>query len=250
MSKDRRGDEMLEALFQRRLPFSGAYRAASVEEPPTAVDEAILAASRLAAASGPRQLGCSHRRWRMPLAAAAVLTLAAALALVLQDQAEVSLTQGPALQPPRVSAAAKARPAAPSGERIPREGGSIEAPPRTAPEKVEAAPTSRAPGAPPGLRRRVPSSAASSPLEPPTAGAAAERSMDQAAGAGTAARRPPVPGSAPVPDPRQWLAEIHALVAAGRVQEAKSVLAEFRKAYPDIELPERLKPLESRIPPR
>ncbi|HEX2197067.1 MAG TPA: hypothetical protein VHG88_00380 [Burkholderiales bacterium] len=57
---------------------SRRYRELGAEEPPPAVDEAILAASR-------RALG-SRRRWYLPLAAAAVAVLAVGVTLHVQRE--------------------------------------------------------------------------------------------------------------------------------------------------------------------
>src|SRR6185503_11833855 len=58
------------------------YRELGAEEPPRALDEAILAAARREAGAGP--VRSSRQRWYAPLATAAVLVLAVAVTLNMQ----------------------------------------------------------------------------------------------------------------------------------------------------------------------
>jgi hypothetical protein len=64
------------------------YRELGAEEPPRALDEAILAAARREAGSGPAPLSArgSRQRWYAPLATAAVLVLAVAVTLNMQHE--------------------------------------------------------------------------------------------------------------------------------------------------------------------
>jgi hypothetical protein len=48
----------------------------------------------------------------------------------------------------------------------------------------------------------------------------------------------------PVPPANEWIPKIEALVAQGRLAEARLELADFRKRYPDYRLPEGLRSLE------
>ncbi len=68
--------------------IGAAYRRAVAEEgPPEALDAAILAASRRAVNAGPAIRRRSFvQRWRMPLAAAAVVVVASSLSLLMYDE--------------------------------------------------------------------------------------------------------------------------------------------------------------------
>ena len=89
MSEDRRQEDPLEEFLDRRSPLSSTYRDASADRPPAVLDEAILAASRRAVRSGPRRIGWA-RKWGTPLAAAAVLVLAVAVVLNLEDDPQIA----------------------------------------------------------------------------------------------------------------------------------------------------------------
>src|SRR3954471_24267493 len=73
---------------ERDPQVSKAYRDLGAEEPPRALDDKILAASRRAAESRPAPLvvPAGRRRWYFPLAAAAVITLAVAVTLQMERQ--------------------------------------------------------------------------------------------------------------------------------------------------------------------
>ncbi len=83
MSDDRDWDAELEAAAAVRRRYRDV---AASDEPPAALDDAILAASRRAVSAGPVPLGASRwRSWRMPLAAAAVIVLSASVGLLMWD---------------------------------------------------------------------------------------------------------------------------------------------------------------------
>lgn len=60
--------------------------------------------------------------------------------------------------------------------------------------------------------------------------------------------RPPVTADSPA-FRQAWLQRIRALVAKGEQAEALGSLQEFRRRYPNAELPEDLKPLAATLPP-
>jgi len=98
---------------ERDERVSAGYRALGSEEPPRALDDAILAAARR-----------SPTRWRIPLAVAAVLVLAVGVTLRMLPQrpeAESVALAPQVIQTPRpaapVPAAETAKPAAPAASR-------------------------------------------------------------------------------------------------------------------------------------
>jgi hypothetical protein len=65
-----------------------AWREASHDEPPAAMDDAIRAAARKAVHAGPRPAGASPfgGRWRVPLSVAAVLVVSATVTLLVAER--------------------------------------------------------------------------------------------------------------------------------------------------------------------
>jgi hypothetical protein len=256
-----------------------AYGDLGREEPPAALDAAILAAARR-----------RRVRWHAPAAAAAALVLAVGVALVVQREAprkpvEIAMSPQviPAPAPPaapaaeREQAAARAAPGKPVSGLAPgakTEGRVARAPaaepapdPRRermaeaskpADEARAAAPAPAAP-APPSERVVLPSGGgsvkdgyvvgeSSVPL-----GATSGRSDRADPGAADDRSAPAVAGalrSAPAKaaeSPEDWLERIAKLREAGRGDEADESLAAFRRRYPDYEIP---KPLRARVLPR
>ena len=201
--------------------ISQRYREMGAEEPPRALDDAILAASR--SVRGGRQ------RWVAPLAVAAVLVLTVALTQHMQlEQPEFDAPvprakeqAPPAAQPPTPAAADSAAKAVPA-----RVKPKLEAP---------AAPATRA--EPRGFVSEPPAPAMSSSAPAPAArasgtvaGLAAERDM-RADRARTQAE-----------SPERELERIAGLRVQGRHEEADRALAEFRKRYPEYRIPEEMRP--------
>src|SRR5688572_31177500 len=73
---------------ERDPQVSKRYRELGAEEPPRALDQAIIAASRRAVESRPAPLvgPGGRRRWYFPVAAAAVITLAVAVTVQVERQ--------------------------------------------------------------------------------------------------------------------------------------------------------------------
>lgn len=68
------------------------YRAAGGEEPPSHLDDAILAAARRSVASRPKPMRVAMRQWGPPVALAATLLLAVTLSLmVFEEQKELDI---------------------------------------------------------------------------------------------------------------------------------------------------------------
>jgi len=169
--------------------ISERYRELPREEPPRRLDDAILAAAR---AGAPRK-----RRWYIPLAAAAVLVLAVAVA--------IQVDRGPPDREAVVSA--PQQPSASAGERKEEE----QAPKRE---------SFKAESAPPRELQKAPSAESAAP---PAAAARADARLSESV-AGMAA------------SPEQWLQGIIDLRRQARNAEADQQLAEFRRRYPDYRI--------------
>jgi len=205
--------------------LSQRYRELPREEPPRALDDAILAASRRAV---------QRRRWYVPLAAAAVITFAVAVTLHVQHDrpGEEIDAVSPAMQVQKAP-----QPEAPKAEA-----------PRRAPERLpqpfssaERADSASAPAAAPAPAAPAEAPAAQSAgkevgelASAPTAGARASR--DERPRAQSQMARATIEQT-----PEAQLERIARLRAAGRHEEADRALAEFRKRYPDYRLSDEMK---------
>jgi hypothetical protein len=269
VSEDRRPDEALEDFLRRRSGVSRAYRDASAEQPPAALDAAILAASRRAVGAGPRRIGWV-RRWGSPLAAAAVLVLAVAVVLNLQDEPEIARlkeAEAPAAAP--VSPAAEAQvqryasSSAPPAEAKaePRSGEADRLadislkpePPASAPLGKTAepvpAPAAPAPRFDEALADRAdadPAAAAEAPSQETAAGGvqamievapSPARKRSEEAIAAQAGRETSAAVSV---SPETVLKTIEALYAQGSTEEADRALRGFCRGYPGHALPDSL----------
>jgi len=196
---------------ERDPQVSRRYRELGSEEPPPALDQAILAASR--------QAVTPRRRWYVPLAAAAVALLAVGVALHVQREqpdpesmtapSEVKEEAPEAPSPADRSAADSAQGA--RGSRF-EEG----APARAKP--MQEAPPAAAAGPPP-----IPQTA---PVPQPKLGEAQPQAIER------------MLGRTVQESPDKWLERIAELRRLGRDEEADKALAEFRQRYPDYRIPQ------------
>lgn len=207
--------------------LSRAYREASSEEPPAALDAAILAAAKQQAATPRRPARASWVRWMAPASALATLLVGVSVAFLMQrEQPEItddttvrqSAPRPQRPQPERASEATKAKAADSAAEK------------KEAPAAAAAAfpAESRAKAGAPAMARE--SNAASD-----SASGALGAAATAAAGKLAPMRQAATPRS-----PEAWLEEIKRLKREGRDKEAAEQLAEFRKAYPAYALPEAL----------
>lgn len=245
-----------ETVHDARL--AGVYRAAAGEKPTAQLDDAIRAAARREAGSGPRPLS-RLSAWRMPLSLAAVVVLSVTVVLMMREEGidplpqpdwpatarkEVPTAVAPAAAPesPLALAPSPTRPAAPAAlpqpeqpqrKALPQEAETAAVPLAVQEAQEAPAPVGREalPASPPrALMRAAP--AVSAPVP-----AAADRAAGPAS---------PRPASLLWQDlereaPEQWIRRIAELRREGRTADAEALLAEFRRRFPDRPPPEDLR---------
>jgi hypothetical protein len=247
--------------------ISQRYRDLPREEPPRALDDAILAAARRAAETRPAPLvvPSGRRRWYFPLAAAAVIVLAVAVTVhVERQQPDVEIAEAPLAAPPPLAPSVLEEQPAPA--QVPKAGAKRElftpdpkpaadarelrakrdAEPPADLQKAQQAPTSPAP---------APAASARAPAQDAVSGARESARADVAKPAApmrqeSSVRASSAPSAAPAAvgalgafayaSPEQWLQGIDDLKRQGRHDEAEKQLAEFRKRYPDYRIPEAI----------
>jgi len=192
------------AETERDEKVSAGYRALGGEEPPRALDEAILAAARK-----------RPSRWRVPLSIAAVLVLAVGVTLRMLPQ-----------RPDAESVAL-----APQVMETPRPAASAPDPAREQPKPAARA----ADAAQGGMRAEIAAKPAETTAarDSVAAGAVAESRVRAAAPVAKLSQAPLTPEA--------WLERIAELRKQNRMREAEESLAEFRKRYPDYKIPEALR---------
>jgi len=229
------------AESERDERVTQAYRALGGDEPPAALDAAILSAARRRGV-----------RWHAPVAAAAALVLAVGVALVVQRE-EPRRAEEVALAPQVMSTPA---PATAPGARRDRAADALEPGKQSAgraalskAREQEARAPAAAEPAPARMgdesQSSVVVSAPSRSLREAIGAASGEKAEDRPAAAAVGALRQE-DAAKPEP-PAQWLERIAKLREAGRHKEADASLAEFRKRYPDYEMP---KEMRARVLPR
>ena len=242
-----------------------AYRSLPREEPPPALDAAILAAARSSVDTP------APRRWAKPVAIAAVLVLSVGVTLrISEERPDVQLRpvapQATVPGAPQPSADAVDRPAphaiAPSPERAPARQAKTQS---AVAEKRDAVQPSAESGAevassPSRLEDRAPEPGERDPVQqnvpaapvpsqnvfvPSPRADVAQSSRAPSAGATGApsalaersATRSAARLAAPAEAPEEWLKRIVELRAKGRDREADESLAEFRRRHPGFAIP-------------
>ncbi len=249
-----------------------AYRELGAEEPPRALDEAILAAAR-------KPTRPWTQRWAVPLSLAAVLVLSVTVTLRMQH--EQPGVEAPTQMAKQTAPASPAPPAAEAERKLkvedPLKQGAV------APARERSARTSAArnevreepnpfadqrrdqvaatPAAPPApAAEPVLSSRADSlrSAESSVTGGAARQMEERTARDAESVSRAPQAGPAPAPalakraelgaaakpaaeSPERELERIAQLRRDGRHEEADQALAEFRKRYPEFRIPEAMR---------
>ena len=172
------------------------YRALSREEPPRALDDAILAASRRAVAAKP----ALSRRWAAPVSIAAVLVLAFGVTLEIQREEPGIEYQAP--KRPEPSAA-------------PVESPKVEAP-ASREDKAPAMELRRA--APPALRKATPSKGAAPATQDAAIAAKPVERVPEAFAPSPPAR--PVPAAPPAPAPQMQAIPVPETASMDRMRDA------------------------------
>ena len=234
--------------------LSHVYREAGWPEPSRQIDEAILAASRRAAAQR-SPTGAFLRRWSAPFALAATVLLTFTLVLrVYQEPPGLVSPPSPAPSaaqpaPPteKPKSAAETKPALPA-QAAPAVALKKEAPEATRADRLrrelEESMRARYQSEPPQELQaeirpepmRAPLRTIESPSPQAAPGVAVVPGGAAAVGAVSIRR-----SDAPERAPQAWLEDIRKLRAQGQTEEAGRELAEFRKRYPDYALPDDLR---------
>ena len=218
---------------------SRRYRELGGEEPPAALDAAILAASRRAVNARP------GRHWAGPLSIAAVLLLGIGLSLRMQMEQpglETSVPSSEPYIPPPAPAVAPATPRsepiapalAPTAKQVPPLGRERSAD-TTAKRRASAPPAAEAPAAslsePSAAPLSGPSAAAARSKFPPPDGMREEAASSNA----PELRTQPTTGEG---ERDRSLQRIARLRSEGRHAEADAALEEFRRRHPGYRIPE------------
>jgi hypothetical protein len=216
---------------ERDPQVSKAYRELGAEEPPRALDEAILAASRRAA---------GRRRWYIPVAAAAIITLAVAVTVQVErqkpDEEVVVATVPPQAQEERREQQTFSAPAVPQSKPAQKPARQPQATDELrdlakSNEQGSAAAGARAdqaPGAPPVVAQSAP------PPEP------AREEMESPRPQASMAARGRLESKVRE-TPEAALERIAELRKRGKHDEADKALLEFRKQYPDYRMSDETK---------
>lgn len=262
------------------LKISRQYRDLGAEEPPRALDEAILAAARREAGARPGALQArsNRQRWYAPLATAAVLVLAVAVTLNMQIERpgiESPVAQAPQTPPPpradqpasqqelklkadmQLASSAKKPDKEMSSARA-RDAGQA-APAAREPQPFAAEKSIGSAGAP--ARRADDSRDTASSVTGTLARQMEERTSRDAEAAALTPRLGPLQAQArraenaeigksavaapqlqkQADTPEQELERIAQLRAQGRHDEADKAFAEFRKRHPDYRISEAMR---------
>jgi hypothetical protein len=235
--------------------LQSAYRALGAEEPPRALDEAILGAARHSAQPW-------TKRWAVPLSLAAVVVLSVVVTLRIQHEQPGIEQPAPVRKEEQVArqaaeplkpAAEPDKPAAEPAVRAPQQKSMTrkEAQAFPSPAQDRAVAESRVAEA-----DKAPPAVASAPaprMEAPALAKRADARSEPGSAAGSVAA-PPAPATAApamramqrervaqertaAPTPEKELERIAELRKQDKHDEADKALAEFRKRYPEFKIP-------------
>lgn len=245
--------------------ISQRYRELGAEEPPRALDEAILAAATRSARSLHGSARPWSRRWVVPLSLAAVIVLSVTVTLRIQHERpgieapappakeSVPASPAPQVKEPAPTAAAPVADAQPKPKVEGQLNAAAGAPARERPAKP-ASQDEPKPFAPP-LRDQAPAASPAAAVAPAPAAAVSSRA-DVARGAESSvagavaqqagpvqalAKRAEAQVNLQAETPERELERIAELRRQGKHDEADKALADFRKRYPDFRIPEAMR---------
>jgi type IV secretory pathway VirB10-like protein len=249
---------------ERDPKLSQHYRELESLEPPSALDQKILAAARAATEShAPLVVPAGRHRWYYSLAAAAVLMFAIAITLHIElDQPDNETRYAPTSalklerelrgqikQAPKVEPAPSAQPQPAPAPAFTPDPRAVAASPRADEPRMEAerlraeqaAAEAKAAAEKRVLREETSRQRAAS-AAPSLAAAQERQSADVLARRDNAAAQRLAPAPAPTQiaaapeNPDRWLERIAEMRSRGRHADADRELAAFRKAYPNYQL--------------
>lgn len=236
------------AIAPKDQEIAALYREGGSDGPSAELDRAILQAARQALE--PRPVA-GWRRWRLHIPVLASLFMVALFGLLITlDQpdspnlGQLALNETAPASPAPAAAPPSGQLAAPPAESRARMAESP-APRATAKAAIPAPPAE--PAAQPATQAATANLSAGAPTAAPApmiADAAAPAMVKAESRAARTAAAPAAP--AVIAPPKEWLATIQRLLDADRIDEARSSLEAFEKAYPAETVPEamrrRLKP--------
>lgn len=230
------------------------YHEGSADEPPAALDRAIVRAAKESIAPAREAMKPWWLRFALPLQLALSAVLVTMLALTVDrnptDVPAVKERTEPQQAPVGANRAAGESPAAaPAPEAKARLAAPSESRPSSpkADRKAEAAPA--AIPVPGRSERASAEKAAAEDAAAPIGGRSLEAARPGPAAAGAVPGAAPSSGApaanqvAPATSPSDWLSAIERLAGTGEKMAARAELDAFRKAYPDYPVPEKLEKL-------
>jgi hypothetical protein len=246
---------------ERDPKLQAAYRALDAEEPPRALDEAILAAARRPLAAARQTARSWTQRWSVPLSLAAVVVLSVVVTLRIQHEQPGIEQPAPVRKEEQVArqAAEPIKPAAdpdgPAAESVARAPQQKSMPrkeaqafPSSAQDRAvaesrvaEAAPASPAASSAPAPQMEAPALAKRADAAPEVGAMAGSVAPPPAPAADAPAmramQRERIAAERDVATPERELERIAGLRKQGKHDEADKALAEFRKRHPEFKIP-------------